>query len=201
MEKLEAHIRAAEGVTIDGIGNDRYGGSDKLRGMWPPSSSSDKSYTPQQMPDEVQHHMPQWSGPRLDAEATKFSRLPPVSVLTSLVDTYFANCHNQPYCYFHESSLRRRLAANELPQYLLLAFAATASRYSTHEYFGDRQLQAVEAFSRAAWVIIIDQVFATDRGVEVAAAQACGMLAVVDFTGMQIYAVLPIGHSPADLIM
>lgn len=184
MEKLEAQLRASKATALSGVGDDRPGVSN---GIWPPSASPGKTFAPQ-VQDEVQYPTPQWSGPRVDAEGGKFSQVPPMSVMMSLVDTYFANCHNQPYCFFHESSLRLRLAANELPRYLLLAFAATAARYTTHDYFGDRQLEAVEALSRTAWIIIIDQVFATEHSLEVAAAQACSMLAIVDFTGMQSHA-------------
>ncbi len=118
------------------------------------------------------------------SDARKFSCLPSAPVLKSLADVYFSNCHNQPYCFFHENSFRRRLLAGELPQYLLLAFAATAARYSSHDYFRDKQLDAVEGFSRAAWIIILDQVFATeDNPDSVTAAQATSLLAIIDFTG------------------
>lgn len=170
----------------DGSGIDGPSMSSTIHGIWPLGGTSiEKPPTPQLARQEVQYLTPEWSGTRLDTQGGKFSQLPPLPVMNSLVDAYFANCHNQPYCFFHEGSLRRRYAANELPRYLLLAFAATAARFSTHEYFRDAQLEAVKSLSRAAWIIILDQVFATERGSDVAAAQACGMLAIIDFTGMK----------------
>jgi hypothetical protein len=119
-------------------------------------------------------------------DSNKFSQLPPVPVLKSLADVYFSNCQNQPYCFFHEQNFRRRLIAGDLSQYLLLAFAATAARYSSHDYFRGTQLEAVEGLSRVAWVIILDQVFATEHNPDsVAAAQATSLLAIIDFTGKQ----------------
>lgn len=158
--------------------------SSTIHGMWPPSgTSAEKPLAPQSNQQEAQYLSPQWSGKRPDTQDSRFSQLPPLPVMNSLVDTYFVNCHNQPYCFFHESSFRRRFATNEFPRYLLLAFAATAVRFSTHEYFRDSQLEAVKSLSRAAWIIILDQVFATEHSPDVTAAQACGMLAIIDFTG------------------
>lgn len=82
--------------------------------------------------------------------------------------------------------MRRRIAAGDVPEYLLLSIAATAARFSSHEYFEGRQLDAADAMARAAWAVILHQVFATDSTPEVATAQAIGMLAVIDFTGQLI---------------
>lgn len=79
--------------------------------------------------------------------------------------------------------MRSRIDAGEVPQYLLLAIAATASRYSVLEYFKGCQMDAGEAMSRASWAILLSQVFATDAEPEIAAVQAIAMLAVIDFTG------------------
>lgn len=181
MAKLEAHLRAAKrGPVVDD--GDSDGGLDDVHAIWASKSSSpEKPLTP------PRQQTPPWSAARPDPGSSSklFSQLPPSPVLKSLVDVYFANCHNQPYCFFHESSLRRRLAAGQLPHYLLLALAATAVRYSTNDYFKDRQLEAAEALSRAAWIIILDQVFATDHSPNVAAAQGTSLLAIIDFTGME----------------
>lgn len=114
----------------------------------------------------------------------QFSQAPPQPVMKSLTDVFFANCHNQPYSFFHEAQMRLRIGAGEVPQYLLLAIAATASRYSSHAYFKGCQMEAGEAMSKASWSIIINQVFAVDTAPEIAAVQAIAMLAVIDFTGV-----------------
>lgn len=111
-------------------------------------------------------------------------------VLLSLIDIYFQHCHNQPYSFFHESTFRRRVVAEDVPPYLLLAMSATAARYSNHIHFQGAQMEAVSDLSRAAWHIILDRVFATNQESEIAAAQATALLAVIDFTG--IYTLFPL---------
>lgn len=104
-------------------------------------------------------------------------------MLKALADVYFANCHNQPYCFFSETAFRQRLNAEQIPKHLLLAFAATAIRYSSHEYFQDSQDEAIEAYARAAWLVIWEQVFSSDRGLDLSAVQATNLLAIIEFTG------------------
>lgn len=101
----------------------------------------------------------------------------------SLTDTYFQSCHCQPYFYFREESFRRRLLANSLPNWLLLAFVATASRFSEDPFFQGRQEEAVEIYADTAWSEIHEKVFSQDDFINVHTVQAINMLAVTDFTG------------------
>lgn len=114
----------------------------------------------------------------------RFLDVPPPPVLKALVDVYFANCQNQPYCFFLESSFRQRLDAGQLPKHLVLAFSATAIRYSSHNYFQDHQSEATEAYARAAWLIIWEVVFTSRHGLDLCAVQATSLLAIIDFTGI-----------------
>ena len=109
--------------------------------------------------------------------------VPPLPVLESLAEVYFSNCHNQPYCFFLEAHFRPRLVDRSLPEYLLLAFVATAARYSTHVYFENRQKEAIETYSRTAWRIILQQAFSSEQGLDLHVVQATNLLAVIDFTG------------------
>lgn len=85
---------------------------------------------------------------------------------------YFTNFHNQPYCFFHESNMRRRLRNGDIPQYLLLVFAASAARYSRDEYFMPNPLVATESYARQAWALLKTQVFDSEFCLDLDAAQA-----------------------------
>lgn len=118
--------------------------------------------------------------------SSKFSTIPTLPVLEALADVYFTNCQNQPYCFFLERPFRQRLADGSLPNYLLMAFVATAARYSTHRYFENRQTEAIETYSKNAWLIVLQQVFSSEQGLDLCAVQATNLLAVIDFTGMPL---------------
>ncbi|KAK3116599.1 hypothetical protein LTR53_002897, partial [Teratosphaeriaceae sp. CCFEE 6253] len=113
---------------------------------------------------------------------TSFSEPPPGSVLKHLIDVYCLNCQNQPYCFVHEPSLRRRLLNDEVPQYLLLALAASSARYSKHDWYKHNPMAAVEAYARAAWAILLERFFASNHCSDVSMAQATALLAIIDFT-------------------
>lgn len=189
--KLESDLRAAQQGQVRTIFESAIMKNDNGQGTASEIQKSSSSASPPAPSQPVP--VPAWTNPPSTAaidisnsDSNKFSQLPPIPVLKSLADVYFSNCQNQPYCFFHENNFRRRLIAGDLPQYLLLAFAATAARYSSHDYFRGIQLEAVEGLSRAAWAIILDQVFATEHSPEnVATAQATGLLAIIDFTGKQ----------------
>ena len=121
--------------------------------------------------------------PRLLTLISKFSSVPDRRVLDSLTDVYFTSCQNQPYAYFHENAFRRRLRDGEIPDYLVLAFVASAARYLTHEFFETRQKEAIETFAQAAWLIILRHVFSSEQGLDLCGVQATNLLAIIDFTG------------------
>ena len=115
--------------------------------------------------------------------SSQFDTVPPLHILESLADVYFANCHNQPYSLFIESSFRQNLSDESLPDYLLMAFAATAVRYSSDLYFNNRHTEAIETYSKTAWRVILQQVFSSEQSLNLHALQATNLLAVIDFTG------------------
>lgn len=119
---------------------------------------------------------------------SKFAVVPPLPVLRSAADVYFSDCHNQPYCYFHEPSFRQRLEVGTLPDYLLLAFMATIARFSSDDFFEGRQFQAIGIYARTAWHDILGQAFSSSPGagvrIDICTVQATNMLAIIDFTGM-----------------
>lgn len=112
-----------------------------------------------------------------------FATLPSRTTLLSLIDVYFESCHNQPYVYFHETSFRQRFEEGLLPRYLLYAFAATACRFSEHEFYRNRQVEAIAAYADASWSEIFQHSFSYEDSLELHMVQATSMLAVIDFTG------------------
>lgn len=114
--------------------------------------------------------------------SSDFSTLPDQEIFLHLIDTYFEHNHNQPYAYFHEASFRRSFEENELPEYLLLAFAATACRFSNHDFFAERQLEAMTAYASSAWHRIYEDSFSYESQLEFSMVQATSMLAAIDFT-------------------
>lgn len=74
-----------------------------------------------------------------------------------------------------------------MPDFLLLAFVATAARYSKLHFLEDCKEQAIEIYARTAWNIILRQAFSSDQGLDLHAVQATNMLAIIDFTGIYIF--------------
>lgn len=70
-----------------------------------------------------------------------------------------------------------------LPQYLQLAIASTAVRYSKHGYYKDNQATAIRAYAHPSWLILLERLFTSDDHPNVATAQATALLAVTDFVG------------------
>jgi hypothetical protein len=79
--------------------------------------------------------------------------------------------------------MRKRLLDGDVPRYLVLAFAATATRYSMHSFFEDKQILAVEAYAKASWAILLERVFAGDDCIDITVAQATVLLAIIEYTG------------------
>ncbi|OAL44863.1 hypothetical protein IQ07DRAFT_521321 [Pyrenochaeta sp. DS3sAY3a] len=110
-----------------------------------------------------------------------FAPMPDHAMLQSLADVYFRCCHNQPYCYFHEETFRRKMEHSLLPSYLLLAFAATAVRFSPDAYFAGRQHLAMDHYAKEAWAKLVDQSLSDDNPLNIYTVQAASMLGVVDY--------------------
>jgi hypothetical protein len=133
--------------------------------------------------NDLAHHNPAATDSVAFASQGDFSTLPNGEILLSLIDTYFTYCHNQPYTYFHEASFRRCFEEGLLPTYLLYAFAATASRFSEHDFYKGRQAEAIATYSNASWVEVFEHSFSYDDSLEFHMVQATNMLAAIDFTG------------------
>ncbi|KAF7532741.1 hypothetical protein G7054_g7685 [Neopestalotiopsis clavispora] len=106
---------------------------------------------------------------------------PNADTLESLADVYFRYCHNQPYCYFQEQSFRAQLRDGSLPSYLLLAFAATAARFSDRTFWAGYQPGAMKYYAKTAWQQIITQSLDEDHSVSIHTVQAANMLGVLDY--------------------
>lgn len=118
---------------------------------------------------------------RDDGIESDFASLLDTGTLQSLADTYFRYCHQQPYSYFHEETFRRDLESRSLPSYLLLAFAATAVRFSSDRCFTGRQVEATDWYSRMAWSEIVEQSFSDAHSLNIRTVQAANMLGVADY--------------------
>lgn len=97
------------------------------------------------------------------------------------MDVYFRCCHGQPYRYFNEEEFRRRIDDGVLPSYLILAFLATAARFSDDAFFDGRQAEAADRYSRAAWNEISEQLFSDDHSLNIHTVQTTSMLGVIDY--------------------
>lgn len=114
--------------------------------------------------------------------ADDFSALPDRDVQRHIIDAYFEHNHNQPYSYFHEMTFRRKFDDDCLPEYLLLALAATACRFSEHGFFRDRQHEAMSAYANAAWHQIYEDSFSHEASLDFSMVQATSLLAAIEFT-------------------
>jgi hypothetical protein len=117
---------------------------------------------------------------RLTHDYSSFE-FPNADTLESLADVYFRYCHNQPYCYFQEQSFRAQLRDGSLPSYLLLAFAATAARFSDRTSWAGYQPGAMKYYAKTAWQQIITQSLDEDHSVSIHTVQAANMLGVLDY--------------------
>jgi hypothetical protein len=118
-----------------------------------------------------------------NTNALSFPMPPPLAILKHLIGVYFTNCHGQPYCFFHEATLRRQLLAGAVPHFLVLAIASSAVRYSMHEAYKNKQAAAIGAYTNASWSILLERYFASDNAPDIAMAQATALLATADFVG------------------
>lgn len=112
-----------------------------------------------------------------------FDRLPPYEVVASVVDIFFARCHNQAYFLFHEARFRQRLKNSTLPNFLLLAILALALRFSEDCVFLERGEQAAESYAKLAWEDIIHRWANIDEEENICAVQAMLLLSAFDYTG------------------
>lgn len=132
---------------------------------------------------DLAHHNPAATDSAAFASQADLSTLPDRDILLSLIDTYFTYCHNQPYTYFPEANFRQSFDKDLLPTYLLYAFAATACRFSQHDFYKGRQAEAIATYANASWVEVYEHSFSYDDSLEFHMVQATNMLAAIDFTG------------------
>lgn len=109
--------------------------------------------------------------------------LPPIAVLLTTVDLYFEHCHNQPYCFFHEQTFRQQLVNEQLPQYLILAVLAVASRFSVDPSYGQSGHQVAAQYASEAWKEVMRQCSDCEEGLDYRLVQAATLVAIHDFTG------------------
>lgn len=124
--------------------------------------------------------------------------MPPTEMLLSAADSYFENCHNQPYSLFHESSLRAELSEGRLPSYLVFAFLATAIRFSTDCQSNDSRFEAISRYAERAWKEIMLFGGGLEKLDGLNAIRALILLSVIDYTGQCIPSpliILPQNHS------
>jgi hypothetical protein len=104
-------------------------------------------------------------------------------VIQSLLDTYFARVHDQPYSFFHEADFRQRFESSNLPSHLLLAISALAVRFINHQYFSGRVHEASAAYSKQAWSLVLTEHMIVLNNITLQVIQTISILAVVDYTG------------------
>ncbi|KAM5370952.1 hypothetical protein ACJZ2D_008265 [Fusarium nematophilum] len=155
------------------------------------SSPSTFGATPRRMPS-LDHHSGQ-TELSLDSivqdsvlNEFSFEGLPPPDVVQSLVDTYFARVHNQPYSFFHRTSFYTSLANMAVPRCLLFAVLAFGVRFSDSPYFVGKVQEASDAYSRQSWLCVIEDHLSVDNNLELSVIQTVTLLAIVDYTAARV---------------
>lgn len=110
-------------------------------------------------------------------------QLPPPSVVQSLIDTFFARHHNQPYSFFHPASFRQSVKDDTVPRCLLFAVLALAVRFSTDPIYVGRTYEASKAYSKRSWLYAIEDHLANDDISDLTFVQTVAILAIIDYTG------------------
>ncbi|KAF2210006.1 hypothetical protein CERZMDRAFT_113687 [Cercospora zeae-maydis SCOH1-5] len=102
--------------------------------------------------------------------------LPSSSTFQSVLDIYFTFCHNQPYSFFHASSLRRKHFEGLLPEYVICAILASSVRFATGLLAStDCQFSAEECVDRA-WQLLAPLCFGDLEHADVSVVQAVTLL-------------------------
>ncbi|KAF7168501.1 hypothetical protein CNMCM6106_003668 [Aspergillus hiratsukae] len=87
---------------------------------------------------------------------------------------------------FQESTFRQGLQNDTLPRCLLLAVLASAVRFSTHEFYAGRCLEASEVYAREAWLSVLTDHLTVEDNMGVHVVQTVNMLAVIDYTAGRV---------------
>ncbi|KAH7385815.1 fungal-specific transcription factor domain-containing protein [Pyrenochaeta sp. MPI-SDFR-AT-0127] len=128
--------------------------------------------------------LPQAPGPDaqvLVPSSSELTSLLDAKTLQSLADVYFLCCHQQPYSFFHETTFRQNLENGSLPSYLLLAFVATAVRFSQDIRFAGRQTEATDWYAKLAWSAFVEEAFSDAHSLNISTVQAASMLGFIDY--------------------
>lgn len=103
--------------------------------------------------------------------------------MVSACDTFFLNCHNQPYTFFHEATFRQKLKDQRLPNHLLYAFLAAALRYSADPFFMGNQIGTLERYAKSSWDLIVSHGFVIEESDDISIVQSISLLAIIDSAG------------------
>jgi hypothetical protein len=107
----------------------------------------------------------------------------PGDILPSVIDAYFTFVQNQPYSFFHELNFRRRLAANDLADHLVLAVVASAVRFCQHPLLTADKHELAVSYANKSWQSVISNCFGTSNVANISIVQTIALLALFDFTG------------------
>ncbi|CAK1359061.1 unnamed protein product [Cercospora beticola] len=111
--------------------------------------------------------------------------LPSSSTFQSILDIYFTFCHNQPYSFFHASSLRQKHFDGQLPEYVICAILATSMRFATGLLASSDCRFSAEACADRAWQLLAPLCFGDLEHGDVSVVQAVTLLSIFDFTSGQ----------------
>jgi hypothetical protein len=103
-------------------------------------------------------------------------------ILQALAAVYISCCHRKAYSFFHEEIFRQNLDNANLPAYLLLAFVATAVRFSVGPCFAGCQTECRDTYAMFAWSGLRENALSKARNMDVKMVQAASMLGIVDYT-------------------
>lgn len=70
-----------------------------------------------------------------------------------------------------------------IPDHLILAFAATALRFSSHDVFAGKQDEAAGTYAAKAWKSLVLTWMAVNESPRLDILQTITLLSIIDFTG------------------
>lgn len=101
------------------------------------------------------------------------------SLIQKAIDAFFFHSHNQPYSFFCESWFRQRVADRSIPDHVLYAVVALASRFMEDQY-SKSNFGALCA--QLSWDLQLKHLH-SDTEADLSFVQATTLLAIFDFTG------------------
>ncbi|KAL4886821.1 fungal-specific transcription factor domain-containing protein [Aspergillus karnatakaensis] len=104
------------------------------------------------------------------------------SIFQEATTIFFHHYHAKPYTLFHPPTFHRKATLNQIPQYLQLAFIATAVRFSSQLQWKQRKQKTIDSYAQCSWEMIMSSPDGLGDSSDVSVVQALALLAIIDAT-------------------